>query len=1012
MEIDIMKTLRNLIACLLLGLLPVIAPPVFGAANPIQSNYIRLSSGGSTTMSQLGDPTGTGTFGGTYPYYYNHSSSNRLYYITGDAVPDPANPGEYLKPVMSSNPAVLPNANAFTLSNVDNPSGQQNMNITVPAGVVAPGNYGYHDLINSSTGLPGSDGVNDGFTGSMTTADGLLIVHTAQIALNQYTSAPDVIEFFFTVTNTSGVARVFGLSWNVDTYVGRGGPSPPIGSGDAAPFRAPGIRSFTVNQAAVGFPIPAGSAAETFYNSLTPSLFTTAGVNPYTNSVPKYIYGLHPTEDWSALIRTDLGTRGSTTWQQADYMAIDHYSNRNIYGSYFYGANNGTAASVSLDSGHMLRWNPQVLKPGETIYLAFSYGAADAANLNPGINFRDQLAPSIIQADASNTFYTNAPFTSETIVDNLSDDNILSGTITLKIPRVYLKVENDMLTGANAWTKDVAASTADPNNDHYVFNVGPLAKVTGSLTVSPHVHLDVLPQYLSDANISYWLVLNVETDNTDPVLQFQQIVIEKHLYIPKLDGSKTITVTKTVNDVTGSGYAGGPFTINVNCGTGGSGTLNLAHGASGQVIVDDGSTCTITETVPAGTVNTGYTNTAVITPSSFTASTDRSVSVTNRITSGTISKGALTVTKAVTGDPAGHNPAAVFAITVACATTPSATLNLRAGESSTVEAVLNESCTISEASTSALPGYQYVVNIVPNTVTVGTASAVTVTNHVIAGPVTMRTVTVKNVVTGNRTASGYNSTDRRFTVTLNCGAGYTWSPNLLEGDIASYSVPTGSNCSLTHVSAPALNASHDWFSHISTPVGSFPVNANTDAVMTHDIQLAGSKSITVTKLVNGDPSGYNTTGASSGRFTITVTCGSAAPVVFNLADGENNSVIAQVGDVCTIDETVPADVIRAGYTNVKTVPLSSFPVTNNENITVTNTIQAGTFSTAKLAVSKTVTGTDKAAGHVVGRVFDINVNCDDGTSEVFGLRDAESGYVDVKVGALCTISEPSIPAAA
>ncbi|MCL2297293.1 MAG: hypothetical protein FWC38_08765 [Proteobacteria bacterium] len=555
-----MKALHVVIACLLSGLFFVIAAPAQAAAGrPIQSDYIQLKNGGSTTMTQLGAPNGTGTFTNATNhegYRYHWGASNRLFYVTGDAVPDPANPGEYLKPVMtaSSSNTAIPSATAFTLTNVSPLNlAVQDISITVPNQSAAFfGDLGYHDLIHSTTGLPGTDGTDDGFTGTQTLANGLEITHTAQIARNEYTGVPDVIEYFFIVTNpsTSDTARVFGLSWNVDTQVGEA--SGASQGGDIAPFRAPGIRQFTVDEAAVGFPIPSGSAAETRYSSLTPSLFDT-GANPYPDSVPQYVYALHPTRNWSVLIRTNLGARGryrGVTWQPADYMGIDRYSRicstqPTSCNYYFYGANNGQPYNATdKDSGHMLRWNPQVLKPGETIYLAFSYGATNATNYVPGkINFLDQKAPVLIFTDPDNRFYTNAPFTSETKVTNLSTADISSGTITLKIPRAYLRVEDTMLAGG-AWVRDDARSDVDPDHDYYTFAVGTLDH-NASLTAHPPVHLNVVPQYLTDIDTTYWLFLEVETDAPAPIAPHPE-EIEKKLSIPKLV-SNTITATADAN---------------------------------------------------------------------------------------------------------------------------------------------------------------------------------------------------------------------------------------------------------------------------------------------------------------------------------------------------------------------------------------------------------------------------------------------------------------------------------
>ncbi|MCL2247158.1 MAG: hypothetical protein FWC10_08645, partial [Lentimicrobiaceae bacterium] len=500
----------------------------FRAMNAIQSNYIKLSNGGNE-MTQLGDPNGNGNFGG---FYYNFENSNRYVIFTGLANPDPNHSGSYLQPVMTMvHPTYDPDPFAFTVSNVSNYNvkylgGQGGAAFPLPAEAIT-----YHDKINGSTGLPNPDGTMDGFTGSTIAVDGFLIEHTAQIGLNTYTEHPDLIEFFFTVTNTSNQARVFGLSWNVDTQIGTGDPG---SGGDLAPFYVPGCREFATDQLSLGLPILPGSEAENFYNNLHPVFFQT-GLNPYPNSVPEYLYALHPFEDWSALIVTNLGLRYGIQWQKVDYVAIGYYDNIMPFSPasyYFFGVNNGhpSPSEYNSDSGHFLRWNPQVVLPGETIHLAYAYGAGNGKNYQEGvINFLDQMSPAIILTDPSELYYTNAPFTSETKVVNQSNAQILSGAITLKIPREYLRVENDMLL--NGWVKDVVTSGSDPNYDYYTYNVGAIDAFATHL-VYPSVHLDVIPQCVSDINTSYWLILDVETDIAVEVVPD---TIQKNLHIPKLN---------------------------------------------------------------------------------------------------------------------------------------------------------------------------------------------------------------------------------------------------------------------------------------------------------------------------------------------------------------------------------------------------------------------------------------------------------------------------------------------
>ena len=517
-------------------------------ANFIQSKYLQLQNGYGD-MTLLGDPSGNGVFNN---FRYNYGDSNKYIIFTGLAVPDPNNQGTYLKPVMRMlNPNNPPMPTAFEATNVTNQATMALNSYTFPADRID-----YWDKIDGYSGLPNPDGIYDGFT-VVATVNGFRMEHTVQIVLNTYTERPDGIEFFFSVTNTSSQARVFGLSWNVDTYIGSG-------SGDHAPFYVAGLQQFKTNEVAVGFPIPAGSAAEIFYDSK--SLFQ-IGFNPYTNSVPEYFYPLHPTENWSGLIRTNLGLKNGILWQKADYVAIADYFADIIRSNYFCGVNNGAPGSND-DSEHMLRWDPQVVKPGETIHLAYSYGAGAGKNFQDGVvNFMDIMSPAIIETDPQKLYYTNAPFTSETKIANQTFANITSGTITLKIPRAYLRIENSMLQG-NKWRKNNTASGSDPVYDYYTYNVGAVAPSQAHL-VNPPVDLAVIPQYQADVNTSYWLLLDAATNIPVDIVPNS---IEKNLFIPKLnyiiitattDGNGTISPNGNVGVEYGNNQAF-TFTPNVN----------------------------------------------------------------------------------------------------------------------------------------------------------------------------------------------------------------------------------------------------------------------------------------------------------------------------------------------------------------------------------------------------------------------------------------------------------------
>jgi hypothetical protein len=276
-----------------------------------------------------------------------------------------------------------------------------------------------------------------------------------------------------------------------------------------------------------------------------------------------------------------------------------------------------------------------------------------------------------------------------------------------------------------------------------------------------------------------------------------------------------------------------------------------------------------------------------------------------------------------------------------------------------------------------------------------------VTNATVLDTDTMVTVTVTHTVDGEKDLSKYNDSDKKFTVTLNCGTGYINTVTLIEGDVASYSVPSGSSCTLTtdETQLPMLDSAYYWASHTSTPASPFTVDTDTDTSVTHVIRETSARTLTVTKAVEG--SGY-----LGGTFDITVTCAGKATLL-QLADNGMDTVEAHVGDSCTVTEAVPAGVIDTGYTNRATVSPSSFTVADDMTVAVTNTVTMGDITTAMLTVTKTVTG----EGHDPLASFDITVTCD-GVLSTLNLKAGQSGTAEGEIGTTCAIAEPNLPAAA
>jgi len=526
---------------LLVGLLAAISSTAYGQAGAIRSNYIQLTGGGGTAMEHVGDPTGVYGLPHTSDFCcgefrYNSGTNNKFLFFTGMPVTDPENPSGFYTPTMTqANPDANPSATAFTVGNVTDPS-------VTSAGIFE--NFVYHDLINSATGAPGADGVNDGYTGTAN-LNGFLIEHNAYIVLNLFDGVPDQTLFLFTITNTSAQARVFGMSWNADTQMGYGSTAT---GGDLASFFGPGINQFRTGEISVGFPVAIGSAAEQRYltqplnrmgysscssaGATQPTLgalFST-GFNPYYSEIPDYIYGLHPFCDYSGLIRPGLNNVYGHNWSKADYFAVATYS-EGVADSYYYGVNNG-APQGDDNSGHILRWNPRILMPGETIRIGFALGSADATCCPYPNRFSlsDQLAPSIIYADESSIVYTNSPFTSDTRVYNGSvTATLLSGKVVLKIPRAQLRPEPSMLV-PGGW---VPIAT-DDLYDYYHYALPQLPPFQTHI-LDPPVHLRVVPQCASEVTALYWLSLEDIEISSAPVPAQISDPIQKTLFIPRLE---------------------------------------------------------------------------------------------------------------------------------------------------------------------------------------------------------------------------------------------------------------------------------------------------------------------------------------------------------------------------------------------------------------------------------------------------------------------------------------------
>jgi hypothetical protein len=480
--------------------------------------------------------------------------------------------------------------------------------------------------------------------------------------------------------------------------------------------------------------------------------------------------------------------------------------------------------------------------------------------------------------------------------------------------------------------------------------------------------------------------------------------------------TRTLTIKKTVSGpAKTAGYvAGTKFAINVQCGAAAVVQLLLADGDTNSTLTaQEGDVCTITEDPPStGVVRSGSTNTAVISPSSFTVAADTTVNVNNRIETGDFPKKTLIVTKTVDGDPAGDVAGNIFGIEVNCTGTTVADFNLQNGWTATVEGQAGQSCEITEPTIpDAAANYKYVANITPEATTLPdttssrTSVTVDVTNTVVPSNVTFYPVYLSNAVNGDPTPSVYNH-DTLFVLSMNCATGYNWPTiEMYYGDTVMHQVPAGSNCTMGTTSRPGItNTNYKWDTGTAySPASPFPVNARVDETATHTIVPSTLRTLTVTKAITGVPAG-----TIAGKFTIHVDCGGGNARDMALAEGEHDTIQAMDGSVCTTTEAGGTDVGANNSYTAMIVP-SKFTVADDTAVTVTNRIETGKPGIQKATVTVTKEVNGVTAQHVASNTFGIEVNCDNTTLADFSLPAGWSASVEGEIGKTCAITEQNMP---
>ena len=292
----------------------------------------------------------------------------------------------------------------------------------------------------------------------------------------EMTKKTDRATYLVKVTNTSQTeAQVFGLSWNVDTM---------IINDDSAPFRGPGVNLFGTESIEAGFPTKwadqfSGNDWTTKANALTRTIgaFTVHGffpdnINSYKEKVPEFMYATSQNGGRTAIIYPKAqGSRKYPSVSQ-DQAAEAHFENPDYFGighflqiattstdendtNYWWHKINGNGGS-SNDSGHMARYNPRVILPGETKYFGVTYGEADVDEGNPnGPYLKVNNPTTVVNVDDQNKY---SPVTLDLLYGNSSANDLTDAVIKMYLPVNYLVAEDSMINDnpgtAVQWVKE------------------------------------------------------------------------------------------------------------------------------------------------------------------------------------------------------------------------------------------------------------------------------------------------------------------------------------------------------------------------------------------------------------------------------------------------------------------------------------------------------------------------------------------------------------------------------
>ncbi|MDO4792547.1 MAG: S-layer homology domain-containing protein [Filifactor alocis] len=316
-------------------------------------------------------------------------------------------------------------------------------------------------------------------------------------------------------------AEVFGLSWNVDTY---------IVTQDSAPFFGKGINQFSTSNTRIGFPT---GLTNNLTNEKKIELFGAddggQGKDPHKDNIPEYLYAsnyvqgqnprdlrvaiIYPQANSSKTIKNIsnkgkpaltpsgkpfIGTDGDEDakyWEVPNYFGMDEYSRLVTHSGtdplngtpgrnyYFWRA---VGSGSSGDSGHMVRYNPKVVLPGETLYFGVTYGNATVDTKNPNGPYLLKNNPDTDVTVSNNEYGT---FGLDLRYGN-TGATLYDAEIVMYLPKEYIVADPSMETSdipSEKWTKQPAPVMKMINNKNvecYVWRrkVGELNRGESSVT--------------------------------------------------------------------------------------------------------------------------------------------------------------------------------------------------------------------------------------------------------------------------------------------------------------------------------------------------------------------------------------------------------------------------------------------------------------------------------------------------------------------------------------------------